>query len=373
MIRSFVIVCFLFLSTYVLGGEYIIKTREGLKSNVLDSFFLGKNSGLKKEIKRWNDLSMRFVLLDDKNLETLKNNYSGIIEYIEPNFKYHTMAIPTVPSTQWGLKTIEVSKAWTISQGNKDIIVSIIDTGIDCTHDALKDHCLSGWNFVTNTKDGIDDHGHGTHCAGNIAANSKIAMGVAPNVTVLAVKFLDAEGGGTLEGAISAIKYSVDQGAKILSNSWGGGDYSEALLDAIKYAEDKGVLFIAAAGNESNDNDAQPSYPASYNEPNIISVAACDKSNAITYFSNYGTKSVHLCAPGMNILSTMPNNKTGSMSGTSMATPFVSGVAALVLSQNSNITFQEIKDKILDNVKKVDGLQDKVFTGGMLNAYQSIK
>lgn len=366
----------------IIPNEYIIKTVSTLKANTineLDLYFMGKDGdGERKELKRWNDLRMRHVVLDTNALEYVKNKFSNLVEYIEPNQVFHMLPVNdentnAIPRGQWGLPAINIEKAWKISKGTKEIIVGVVDTGIDCTHDALKGHCLPGWNFVNNTEGGIDDQGHGTHCAGVIAANSVNAMGVAPKVTVLAAKFLGADGGGSLDGAISAIKYAVDKGASILSNSWGGGDFSQALKDVIHYAGEHHVTFVVAAGNESNDNDASPTYPASFDEPNIISVAAIDSKNEMAYFSNFGASSVHLAAPGVNILSTVPGNKTESMSGTSMATPFVSGVSALYLSLHPQASFQEIKNKILNSTKLLPSLKGKVLTGGLLNAYEAIK
>jgi subtilisin family serine protease len=364
-------------SSDAVPNEYIIKVKDGLKSTALDSFFHAKSNGLRKEVKRWSVLNMRYVKLDQSNLQSLQSSYGHLIEYIEPNIRFHTMdiadGIPSVPGTQWGLNSIEAKKAWEINQGTKNVIVAVIDTGIDCNHPALKSHCLPGWDFVNNKAIGADDQGHGTHCAGNIAANSSTAMGVAPYVTLLAAKFLDSNGSGSLEGAIDAIKYSVDQGANVLSNSWGGGGYTQSLRDVIKYAESKNVLFVAAAGNDYSDNDEEPSYPASYEEPNVISVAASDKNNTKAYFSNYGLKTVHLFAPGVNILSTMPGGKTGSMSGTSMATPFVAGSAALILSAYPNFNYQEIKNRLINNVIPYDTMVDYVISGGLLNVYKAIK
>jgi thermitase len=343
------------------------------KSNSFHQFFSEKAKSERAIRHSINSISAYSVDLGDADLAEFKKRVG--VEYIEANSTYHTMAIP---SNQWGLGVaskfgVDAMKAWKITKGVKEVKVSVIDTGIDCSHPALKGHCDQGWDFVNNVKDGLDSHGHGTHCAGNIAANSSSAMGIAPNVTVLAAKFLDANGSGTLEGALLAIEYSINQGAQILSNSWGGGSFDQSLYDIIAIARDKGILFIAASGNETNDNSATPSYPASYELDNIISVAAIDNKGALAYFSNWGLTNVHLGAPGVSIYSTVLNGGYGSMSGTSMATPFVAGIAALVKSAHPEYSYSEIKDKIMNGAVALPSLDGKTISGGTANAFNSLK
>jgi subtilisin family serine protease len=353
--------------------EYIVKLSNA-KSLSFELFFRNKNIG--KELRRsWNRINLHHVKLDARNVKLFNSSMKGQVDYIEPNFIYHAMPVRrniVVPTSQWGLKAIDASKAWEIEQGNPTVKVAVIDTGIDCTHIALKNNCIKGWDFVTNLPNGIDDNMHGTHCAGIIAANSIKAMGIAPRVSVMAVKFLDADGGGSLDRAISSIEYAVKNKSRILSNSWGGSDYSQALRDVIKMAGDNGVLFIAAAGNESTDNDTTPSYPASFDEPNIISVAATDINTQMAVFSNFGLSSVHVGAPGTGIYSTTPRGKYETLSGTSMATPFVAGVAALILSRYPDATMEEIKSRILNNVSHLNSLSGKISTGGIINALNSL-
>mgnify|MGYP001765796122 CR=1 FL=1 len=367
-----VLVCWNVLSADYVPGEYIVKT--------------ANKSALKNYKSLSNDLYK--VKLTEKEAALLKSK----VEYIEPNYIYHAMA---VPSKQWGLTSINVEKAWKKTKGSPKIIVGVIDTGVDYTHDALKSHIwkntkeiagngidddnngfiddINGWDFANKDNDPMDDNNHGTHCSGIVAADSTTLQGVAPRVTIMPLKFLTGEGSGTLEAAIEAINYGVRMGANVLSNSWGGGGYSEALRDAIVAAKEKGVLFVAAAGNEYNDNDEQPSYPASYEEDNVIRVAASTSTGTKASFSNYGVKSVHIFAPGKDILSSIPGNKAASYSGTSMATPFVSGLAALLLSQDPKMDYGQVKDIILNTANKLPGLKGLVQTDGQIDAGAALK
>ncbi len=187
---------------------------------------------------------------------------------------------------------------------------------------------LIGWNFVGNNDKPMDDNSHGTHVAGIIAGtgNDGGTLGVAPNVQLMPIKFLDSTGNGTVSQFIEGLDYAVAHGAKISNNSWTGADPSDALTAAIDNARAHGMIFVAAAGNSASNNDTSPIYPASFTENNVVAVAATDQDNTLAGFSNYGAKSVDIAAPGVNILSSLPGGDYGNKSGTSMATPFVSGV-----------------------------------------------
>lgn len=335
---------------------------------------------------------------------------------------------------QWNMKSIHAVDAWKKISGNKKIVVAVIDTGVDYTHQDLVGNMwhntkeipgnsidddgngfvddVVGWDFVKNDNKPYDtakgainllvnggNPGHGTHCAGNIGAvgnNSKGISGVAPQVSIMALRFLDEKGRGTTAGAVKAINYAVANGANVLSNSWGSAgedprEDNQALKDAIKNAEEKNVLFVAAAGNGrggkgyDNDDDPRPSYPASYDIANIISVAAIDEKNQLGVFSNFGVKTVHLGAPGVAIFSTIVGSKYSanvvnvmgkgflSWSGTSMATPHVAGAAAMVLSAHPNYTVAQVKAALLNNVEKIPALEGKTVTGGKLNVEASMR
>jgi thermitase len=233
---------------------------------------------------------------------------------------------------------------------------------------------IYGYDFGENDNDPMDGHGHGTHCAGVIGAshNGIGIAGVMANVQILPVKFLKDNGQGSLAGAISAIDYSISRGVNIMSNSWGGGGNSKALKEAIERAMDKGIVFIAAAGNSNADNDTTMTVPAGYDLPNIISVGALDGKGKRANFSNYGKKSVHVFAPGVDIYSTVQDDKYKKMSGTSMACPHVAGVAGLLLANEPNLDFNEVRKRLMDTSIKSSEL-DNFTASGYVDAYQAIK
>ena len=350
---------------------------------------------------------------------TLKNNPA--VRYVEPNYIYRTFSVPNDPefARQWDMHNtgqmdkpvvagdprpaqagnagsdIRVKALWDRGiVGNRDILVAVIDTGIDYTHPDLAANMYTnpgeipgngidddsngviddvhGANFTgaTPVGNGLDDNKHGTHCAGTIGAvgnNGTGIVGVNWEASIMPVKFLDANGSGTLANALSSINYATQMGAKVMSNSWGGGGYSQALYDAIKKARDAGILFVAAAGNDASDNDGVPSYPASYQLDNIVSVAATDNRDALASFSNYGKNSVHVAAPGKNILSTVPGGGYEIFSGTSMACPHVSGMATLLWSENPSLTYLEVKDRLIATSTPVASLRSGVVAKGRVN------
>jgi subtilisin family serine protease len=186
------------------------------------------------------------------------------------------------------------------------------------------------------------------------------------------IKFLGASGGGSLEGAINAINYATRMGVQVMSNSWGGGGFSQTLRDAIQASSEAGIVFVAAAGNSYADNDSRPSYPASYDIPNVISVAATDNRDRKADFSNFGRRSVHVAAPGKDVVSTVRNAGYASYSGTSMACPHVAGIAALMLSRNPNMGFAELKERLIKTSTPVSALKRQVLAKGRVNAYNAV-
>lgn len=317
------------------------------------------------------------------------------VEVCEPNYVYSTDLIPGDPQygNLWGLSKIHSREAWDITTGSREVLVAVVDTGVDYSHPDLIDNIwtnpgeiagngvdddrngfiddMHGANLLNRSGDPYDDNSHGTHVSGTIGAaanNGTGVVGVNWKVRIMGVKFLGAGGGGTLFGGIQAIHYAVAQGAQIINASWGGAGYSQALYDEIKAAGQAGVLFVAAAGNNGLNSEQYPNYPAAYNLDNIISVAATDRNDALAYFSNYGRVSVDLAAPGVSILSTVPQGGYASYSGTSMATPHVAGVAALVKAVFPEIDYATLKARILAGGDTVSRLIGKTVTGKRLSA-----
>jgi subtilisin family serine protease len=240
---------------------------------------------------------------------------------------------------------------------------------------------LHGFDATQELPEPMDDNGHGTHCAGIIGAegdNNQGIVGVNWQVQIMPLKFLGKNGFGDVKNAIEAINYAIDRkragvNIRVISASWGSTQKSKALEDAIRKAGEEGILFIAAAGNDGTDNDKRPHYPSNYNLPNVISVAALDRNDSLTSFSNYGVKTVHIAAPGKDILSTWLDGSFREASGTSMATPYVSGVAGLILANNPKISVEKLREKILSSVDKLDSLEGKIESGGRINAAKAIE
>jgi subtilisin family serine protease len=330
------------------------------------------------------------------------------VAYAEPNYIYRASVEPNDPrlSDLWGLKNsndadIDADQAWDIQTGSRNVLIGVIDTGVDYNHEDLQANMwrnpgesgggkenngvdddnngfiddVFGWDFAANDNDPMDDNGHGTHVSGTIGAvgnNGTGVVGVNWQVSIMALKFLSANGSGTTDDAVEAIIYAADHGAALTSNSWGGGGRSQALEDAIVYARSKNSLFVAAAGNESRNTDSAPNYPSNYEIDNIISVAASDNSDRLASFSNFGRQTVDLAAPGVNILSCRPGNRYQSLNGTSMATPHVSGVAGLILAQFPSLNYRQVLVRLLGGVDPESAFSNNTVTGGRLNAFNSL-
>jgi serine protease len=234
-----------------------------------------------------------------------------------------------------------------------------------------------GWNFVDNTNNPMDNNGHGTNVAGILGATGNNGTGVAGvdwNVQIMPVKFMGADGSGTVSDFIQGLNYAIRHGAKITNNSWDGAPYSSALYGAVLNAADHGQIFVAAAGNQGTNNDNIPDYPASLSLSlsNVVAVAATDNQDNLASFSNYGPNSVALAAPGVNILSTLPDGEYGTMSGTSMAAPEVTGAMALVWGLHPNWSYHQVIDQVLNTVDKLPSLEGKVSSGGRLDVAAAV-
>lgn len=408
-------------------GEVVVKMKPGLKGK-----FLSHKSLLGVQTtKEMSLLSGEFVVLKTQNKSALSliSELKAMpeVEYAEPNFIYKAIrSTPTIKDILhapadadygklWGLNNtgnnepdrngnysnkagvagadVSAEKAWDITKGDKKVVVAIIDTGIDYNHPDLQNNIwtntdeipgdgidndgngyvddIHGWNAEGAHGNPMDGNGHGTHCAGTIGAehNDFGVAGVMGNVSMMGIKFLSDSGSGSLADAVTAIDYATKMNVDIMSNSWGGGGYSQALEDAIKAANDKGILFVAAAGNESNNNDTRPSYPATYAVDNVISVASHTAQDELSSFSCYGKRTVHIAAPGSNVLSTTPKNTYSVFSGTSMATPHVSGVLGLLLSQEGRMPVLEVKERMMATSVPVAAYRRTTVSGGRINAY----
>ncbi|CAJ1430131.1 unnamed protein product [Effrenium voratum] len=291
-------------------------------------------------------------------------------------------------------------EAWKVQDPDSEpIVVAVIDTGVDYTHPDLQDAMwvnpneipgngidddddngivddIYGADFANNDGDPMDDQMHGTHCAGTIAASGNNTVGIAGvawrGARIMALKFLSGTGAGRTSDAVKSINYAIAMGAKVLSNSWGGAGSSSALRVAIERAEHAGTLFVAAAGNEGLNNDELPSYPANYPMENIVSVASSTQKGDLSLFSCYGKKTVDVAAPGTDIYSTIPGGEYASLSGTSMATPHVTGVAALVWMHRPELAAVQVKDIILRSTVPEKALENACVTGGRINARRAL-
>lgn len=360
--------------------------------------------------------------LDDAGAEAVAAQYGGLpeVEYAEANYQISldnavsglNPVSPKDPrfTEQWALANdgqqggkqgadISATAAWAVTTGNDKVVVAVLDSGVDYTHEDLAANMwvrsasvnkyedsdmgtindLHGYNALENNADPMDENGHGTHCAGIIGAEGGNDLGIAGvnwQVQIMPLKFMNAGGFGTTKDAVEAINYVIDRkragvNVRVISASWGSTQRSRALEDVIRKAYEEGILFVAASGNASTDNDRSPHYPSSYN--NVVSVAALDRNDQLASFSNFGVKSVLIAAPGKDILSTWLGNDYEEHSGTSMATPVVAGVAALVVANEPRISVADLHKKLLASVDKLDSLKGKVASGGRINAAKAVE
>jgi subtilisin family serine protease len=340
---------------------------------------------------------------------------TGAFEYVEPDYIARANVEPSdsafADGLLWGLKNtgqsngvagadIDVVRAWEITTGSTNVIVAVTDTGIRYTHQDLAAQMWNnpgeipgngvdddndgyvddvfGINTITGLGDPLDDQNHGSHVAGTIGAAANDGnphVGAAWQVRLMACKFLDAGGEGIFSDAIECIEFASSKGARVISASWGAYSFSEALYDAIAAAGDLGVLFVAAAGNDGLDNDiGMANYPSSYDLNNVIAVAALDRNNELAYFSNFGRQSVDLAAPGVEIFSCTAESDTSYdiYDGTSMATPHVSGVAALLVAQNPAVSVEELAARLIQFATPVAGFDQWLSSGGRVSAYNAL-
>ena len=314
---------------------------------------------------------------------------NAAFEYIEPDYLAHSlggvgMGDPIVNdpffSQSWHLPAIEAVESWSISRGDSEARICIIDSGIDIYHEDLIGNVdIQAYDAITREQTTVDIHGHGTMCAGIVAAkpdNGKGVVGLMWNAHVYSCRFLGEDGHGYLSDAIECMRWCVDHDAKIMSNSWGTYSNSIALKDAMEYfSSEYGAIFVAAAGNEGLDNDGPtPMYPASYNLSSVLSVAATDQIGELAKFSNFGPRSVHIAAPGVDIVSTWANNTYSKRSGTSFATPLVAATLGLMSSLRPDMaSLDSLIPILLESSTQSPLLDGLVYDSRFLNVYESLK
>jgi thermitase len=383
---------------------------------------LGVQADLKTSIPQ---LNMAVVKGNFSSADSIAKALGSDVEYVVKNGSVRLDSVKkdkweSEAGILWGMDAIKLKDAWPITRGSKDVILAISDTGTRFDHFDIQDNLwinkgevgtdangkdksknkvdddgngyvddVYGYNFETNNGYPLDNHYHGTHVAGTIGGvggNGGI-VGVSGIVSLMTVKFIGQDGSGTDDHAIQSIVYAVDNGAKAINCSWGSDEYTQPLYDAIAYAQKKGVLLIAAAGNDGEDHDKHLHYPSGYDLDNIISVAATyEKNGRLAGFSNYGLKTVDIAAPGDTIYSSFnPMYQTlycGSggtshfyceLSGTSMATPHVTGTVGLIYAVNPKLTYSQVRDIILSTAAPSKYLTGKVVTGGQLDAAAAVK
>jgi len=304
------------------------------------------------------------------------------------------------PNTKlWGITKVNAPMVWGKTKGSRKVVVAVVDTGVDYEHPALRENMwvnsaelngqpgidddgngyiddIHGADFIGGAPTPMDDEGHGSHVAGTIAGNmpSDSFYGVAPGVQLMAIKTHNKNGEGSKTSVVKGILYATDMGARVLNCSWGGApeaaEYDQLLFDAIEYANKKGALLVAAAGNESGNNDTRARYPTNYDLPGVVAVAASDKLDRKAYFSNFGVNTVDLAAPGVAVWS-VEGGSLGftSLSGTSMAAPHVAGAAALLASTpaGQSMSAAQLRETLMSNVEAISEWRTKVISGGRLD------
>ena len=380
----------------------VTKLKDGAGTKLTKALAEGK-VGVFSRTQSLGTQSAAPVEMDESEVLTMcasiRASNPGVEITCEANALVESTITPNDPnySSLYGMSAISAPLAWDITTGSASAVVAIIDTGIDYTHPDLVGNIATnaaeipnnsvdddgngyiddyyGYDFINNDSNPIDDHYHGTHCAGTIGAtgnNGRGVAGVAWRVSLLPVKVLDSYGSGTLASVAAGMNYAVQRGAKILSMSLGTSSYSTTLENAIINARNSGALVVAAAGNSALDTDLYPNYPSSSTQDNVISVAASTSSDSLAYFSNYGPTSVDLAAPGESILSTYLGGQYAYASGTSMSTPHIAGMAALLLAINPNLSYASIKSILLSTVDPIPSMSGKLVTGGRANIYNAV-
>jgi subtilisin family serine protease len=410
--------------------EVLVRFREGVSAERVRALTAGFNDEVEDQIETVGNL-YSVDDRDDAAAAAVAAQYASLPEvlYAEPNevikvepnasFSIHREFIASVDDgpndplfpEQWALinkgqregkdnADISAVAAWAKTRGSEKVVVAVLDSGVDYTHADLIENMWSrpaglspyfddelgvfddanGYSAVAASRDPMDENGHGTHVAGIVGARGNNNLGVTGvnwNVEIMPLKFMGRGGFGTTKDAVEAINYAVERkksgvNVRVINASWGSRTKSKALEEAIRAAGREGILFVAASGNDGADADRRPHYPSSYDLPNVLSVAAMNRRDELASFSNYGAKSVHLAAPGAEILSTWLGDSFEEHSGTSMATPVVAGVAALVLSLEPDLDAEALRSRLLETSDRLDVLKGKVSSGGRVNAARAV-
>ena len=382
-----------------------VHTQESIKASIESTFGI-------QEIQKFTliDVSV-YRTFWDKKQTLVELNANPFVEYAEPD--YYRFTKTTFPNDSffldlWGLYNIgqnngtpdadiDAPEAWDLTTGSPDVVVAVIDYGVDYNHADLKANMwinpgeilgngidddgngyvddYYGIDAIDNSGDPMDDDGHGTHVSGSIAAvgNNGIGVtGVCWNCRIMALRFRSSNRGGAISDEIECIQYAVNKGVKIVCGSFGGYVFSQSEKNAIDAARNSGVLFMFAAGNGGDNSETKPHYPSAYDSENIIAVGVSDRNDRLVSWSDYGITTVDIAAPGDDILSTVLNNGYQMESGTSMAAPHVAGLAALLKSYNPSLTWLDIKNLILNNGDKIPTAEGKLVTGSRINAYKAL-
>lgn len=327
--------------------------------------------------KESGEILVRYAKSREDMIQNFVEPNLAEIAFVEQDQKISKLDVTRVQANSletWGPTRIQASHAWNLNIYGQNAIVAVIDSGVDISHAALAGNIyvntteangqpgvdddgngliddISGWNFDKNTAENLDEDGHGTHVAGIIAAlHTSPVKGVAPQAKIIPLDFMNEQGGFTSNGILS-IRYALEKGARVINASWGSNSCSTLLEEEIKALEQKNVLFVAAAGNSGSNLSQYPEFPAAYINPTQITVSALTVRGFMAWFTNYGRLS-NIIAPGENILSSVPGDKYEYLNGTSMAAPMVSGVAALLLSHNPNLTALQVKQILLQSAVK---------------------
>ncbi len=342
------------------AAEYLVKYKNQAAFNQIHQMASIQSNGMKVLSTHAPGSYVLVDLNSSQKLSTLmnlKNNPN--IEWVTPNIelkKYSATFDAQALKDQWANNKVQANKAWERAgnKGNKNIVIAVIDTGVDYRHKNLAPNMIPGFDFRDNDSDPMDETsgqnpGHGTHVAGSVGATGLVdggISGLAPNISIMPIRFLGKDGSGSLDGGVKSIDYAIEKGVDVISASWGAGvskANAKAVIEAVERADKAGIIFVAAAANDGKNNDTNDYFPTNANTPNMISVAASNSNDSKPNWSNYGRANVHVAAPGENIVSTLPNDRYGNLSGTSMATPLVAGLVGFLKSQDPSLTGAQIR------------------------------